>query len=354
MLAMNKFAFLTLVLAVALLSAVASAQEATVDVNIEEVVGNLDNPCGVAVQPDTGMIFAADSAAGKIIRIDPKTKKAEDVIVGYPLDEYGKGPIYKIGPLGLWFQDKNTLLVGGGGHKDEEELVFVYEVPEAGKTKKWDEAKQKLGPLGKTDQVMAEGNYYGVAFSKDGLFVSCNGDDTKGWVARAELKDGKFTELKRFIATKEATSVDGPVAMNISPKGRVVVGQMGEINVPKDSLLTFYNPKDGKLLMNLKTNLHDITSLVYSPSSKTGLLYATDFAWMDAKDGGLFRIDDDPNNSGKGVIVTKITALDKPTAAAFAGDGTLYVTVFGTAKEGDSQKPGKLLKITGKKKEEPL
>ena len=29
--------------------------------NIEDVVGNLDNPCGVAVQPDTGTIFVSDS-----------------------------------------------------------------------------------------------------------------------------------------------------------------------------------------------------------------------------------------------------------------------------------------------------
>ena len=79
--------------------------------------------------------------------------------------------------------------------------------------------------------------------------------------------------------------------------------------------------------MNLKTNLFDPTALTYS--TKTGLLYTTDFAWMDAKEGGLFRIDDDPNNSGKAVIVTKITSLDKPTAAAFAPDGALYVTVFG-------------------------
>jgi sugar lactone lactonase YvrE len=325
-------------------SARLSAQEPSTEVNVEEIVGGLDNPCGIAIQPETGMIFVSDSAAGKIIRVDPKTKKAEDVITGFSLDEYGKGPIYKIGPLGLWFQDKNTLLVGGGGQKDEEEQVFVYEVPEAGKTKKWEEAKQKLGPLPKNDMGLAEGNYYGVAFSKDGVFVSCNGDDTKGWVARAEFKDGKFGELKRFAATKEATSVDGPVPVAISPKGRVVVGQMGEINVPKDSLLTFYNPTNGKMLMNLKLNLFDPTALTYS--TKTGLLYTTDFAWMDAKEGGLFRIDDDPNNSGKAVIITKIAALDKPTAAAFASDGALYVTVFG--KE-DNKKEGKLLKITGKK-----
>ena len=41
--------------------------------------------------------------------------------------------------------------------------------------------------------------------------------------------------------------------------------------------------------MNLETRLYDITGLAYSP--KTGLLYATDFAWMQTDEGGLFRLD---------------------------------------------------------------
>ncbi len=54
------------------------------------------------------------------------------------------------------------------------------------------------------------------------------------------------------------------------------------------------------------------------------------------------------DDDGKGGVATvKVMSLDKPTSLAFAPDGTLYVTAFGTAKEGSDEKPGQLLKIKG-------
>ena len=58
--------------------------------------------------------------------------KLEDVIVDFPLDVYGKGPMYNMGPLGLAFLDRDTLVVGGGGLVDDNELLRVYKVPSAG------------------------------------------------------------------------------------------------------------------------------------------------------------------------------------------------------------------------------
>ena len=329
-------------------------------VDVEVVLTGLDNPCGVAIQPGTGDVFIADSAAAKIIRWNPKTKKSEDVITHFPQDVYGKGPMYNIGPLGLAFMDKDTLIVGGGGNKDIDELVRVYAVPEAGKTIKAEEMKQKLGPLGKTDDVQAEGNYYAVAVAKDkannilALYVTCNGDDTKGWIARSlyvkdsDGTDGKFGPLERYIATKEATKIDAPVAIAISPKGRIVVGQSGEISKPNDSLLSFYKPTNGKNLMDHETELFDLVGLAYSPHGSR-LLYGVDFAWMESGQGGLFRIDDNRKNKS-GIEVIRLATLDKPTAAVVtAGGKAIYVTIFGTAKEGDDTKPGQLLKITPKK-----
>ncbi len=307
---------------------------AAVAVEVAPLLEGLDNPCGVAVQPSTGHVFVADSAAGRVIRV--VDGKPQDVIVDFPQDVYGKGPMYNIGPLGLVFLDQNTLVVGGGGHPDGEELLRVYKVPAAGKEAikaSQMEADFKLPP---TDEVQGEGNFYALAATSSAVYITCNGDDTKGWISRLTIKDdGGFGEHERFIATKEATDVDAPVGITMNQQGQIVVGQMGEINVPQDSLLTFYD-KEGKMLLNLETGLFDITAVAYSPN---GQLYALDYAWMDAGEGGLFQLIADGE---QGVKAKKITSLDKPTAMAFGTDGELYVTVFGS----DDDKSGKLLKIT--------
>ncbi len=118
-------------------------------------------------------------------------------------------------------------------------------------------------------------------------------------------------------------------------------------------MLSFYGASDGKPLLNLKTDLFDITSLVYSP--KTGQLYALDVAWMAPKEGGLFRLDAEGTGKDQTCKAVKRASLDKPTAMAFGPDGTLYITIFGTpgeVKEDDKKKdaekkrkPGKLLKV---------
>lgn len=314
------------------------------ETKVETVLGGLSNPCGLAVQPDTGHVFVSDSAAGKVIRV--VDGKAEDVITGFPKDVYGKGPMYDIGPLGLGFIDKDTLVVGDGSYKDGEEFLRVFTVPAAGQPAlNFDkDAKAKLGPLPEKDSLKPEGNFYAIAVGKTAIYISSNGDDTKGWVLKADVTGTKFGELTRYIATKEAVEVDAPVGITISSDGDLVVGQMGEINKPNDSLLTFYSAKTGKLLLNLETGLNDITGLAYSP--KTKLLYGTDFAWMSAAEGGLFRLDKSNADGKQGVKATKITGLDKPTALAFGKDGELYITVVGPKKDSENApKEGALLKI---------
>ena len=324
--------------AIAVLMSLLAASSSQADVKTETVVGKLTNPCGVAVQPGTGHVFVADSGAKRVIRV--VDGKAEDVIVDFPLDVYGKGPMFDIGPLGLAFVDADTLVIGGGGNVDDKELLRVYTVPKAGSPAiKASDMKASFG-LEANEDLKAEGNYYGVAVGKGGIYVTCNGDDTKGWVAKADVKKNEVSNFRRFIATKEATEVDAPVAVTMSPRGEVVVGQMGEITVPEDGLLTFYNAKEGKMLLNLETGLSDITGLAYSP--KNGLLYATDFAWPGTDKAGLFRLDKDGQKKKVSIKVKQVTKLDKPTALAFAKDGTLYVTVIETV-EGNNE--GKLLKI---------
>ncbi len=337
---MKKLAALALGCAAWFAASISSAE-----VKTETILSGLNNPCGVAIQPETGVVFVSDSGAGKIVRII--NGKAEDVVVGSAKDVYGKGPMYDIGPLGLLFLDKNTLVVGDGGYKDGEEYIRIYTVPEAGKAALDFEkdAKEKFGPLVAEGDIKPEGNLYALAATPTAIYVTCNGDDTKGWVAKIERTGTKFGKLVRSIATKEETEVDAPVAITINAEGQIVVGQMGEINKPKDGLLTFYSAKTGKKLLNMETGLFDITGLGYAP--KTGLLYATDFAWMEPAEGGLFRLDQENKGGKQSVKVTKIAKLDKPSALAFADDGSVYVTILGTPKEGEATKPGALLKLSG-------
>lgn len=312
---------------------------------IKALVKGLNNPCGVEVTK-SGEIFVSDSAAHKVIRVNAKNGKASDLITGFPEDIYGKGPKFAIGPLGLALLDDHTLIVGGGGHPDGQELVRVYTIPAAGTSISHDEMKQKLGPIGPGEESQkGEGNFYGVAVGKHGVYITSNGDDTKGWVLKAPLENGNLGALKPFIATKVATDVDAPVGITVNKQGHLVVGQMGEVaGKGKDSLLTYYNGA-GKLVARAEAGLYDIAALAFSP--KSGKLYAVDFAWEKTSEGGLFRLDLESQGDKLAVKAVKIASLDKPTDLAFAADGTLYVTVFGTAKEGSDEKPGALLEIKG-------
>ncbi len=314
-------------------------------VKVEDVLKNLNNPCGVAIQPETNTVFVAESGAGRVVRV--VQGKRQEVIVDFPKDIYGSGPKYDIGPLGLLFLDKETLVVGGGGNRDGKELVRVYSVPEVGADPIQASAMvAHIGPLAEEDGVAGEGNFYGVAANAGAIFVTANGDDQKGWIARVPRKEN-FGDLRRFIATKELVNVDAPVGLTMSPDGQLVVGQMGELESKADSLLTFYGAENGKLLLNLETGLRDITALAYTNKSRQ--LYALDFSWSSPSDGGLFRLDGEGTGREQVCRAIKIASLDKPTAMAVTSNDTLYVTTFGTpAKEPkEGELPGRLVKIHG-------
>ena len=328
---MKSFIILSTFLIFSMLTDAAISEE-----EIEVILEGLKNPCGVAVQPGSGDIFVSDTAAGKIVRV--VDGKAEDVITGSAQDVYGQGPKYDIGPLGIAFLDRKRLVVGDGGFPDGEEFIRVFEVPDKSQPAISYDQGIKVGALTAEGNRRAEGNLYGVAITPTNIFCTCNGDDTKGWVATAKINGEKFGSLKRFIATKEEIEIDAPVGITISPRGEVVIGQMGEINVENDSQLTFYNAKSGKMLMNVKTGLHDITALAYSPR---GHLYALDFAWMSLENGGLFRLD----KQGNGINAVKIMSFDKPTAMTFSEDGSLLITEMGVVTNGEQSGAGRLMRL---------
>ena len=128
------------------------------------------------------------------------------MITGSPKDVYGKGPFYDIGPLGLAFiDDGKSLIVGDGGYKDGEECLRVFTVPEAGKPalNYEKDADAKIGPLAPAEGVLGEGNLYALAVTPTALYVTCNGDDTKGWVAKADINGTKFGKLERWLPRRK-------------------------------------------------------------------------------------------------------------------------------------------------------
>ncbi len=338
-----------------------SVVEAVLDgVTAEVVCEGLTNPSGLAVRPgaskERAELLIADSGAFRIVKYETdKPGEVADVVTEFPQSTYGKGPEYAIGPLGLEFLNRKTLLVGGGGLADGEELLRVYQIEDDKLPIKAEAMKESLGPIAKgKDSSSGEGNFYAIARNDEGVFVTANGDDEFGWVLRAEVKAGKLGKLAPFIATKKATGVNAPCGAAFSAKGYLVIGQMGTITEPGDSLLTFYNPYDGDAepALNLTTKLNDIVYLTYSPA--TGDLYVADFSWAEPDKGGIYRIDAVVDNDAgtmecKPTLVAKVT---KPTALAFTPDGNLWCTSFGKT-EGPADPTGALIKLSGTK-EKPL
>ncbi|WP_373652442.1 MULTISPECIES: hypothetical protein [unclassified Schlesneria] len=338
---------LTAVLAVLAFAPMSYAQEAAekpAEPTPKLLVKHLNNPSGVTVHPGTGHVFVTSNQG--VFRWDRSTPgKVYLEVEGFPTDVYGKGPKYNIGPLGVTLWGTDRLIVPDGGLQDGEELVRVYKIADElpAKPRKATETEFALGPIKGNPEInyKGEGNYYAAVVWNDTIYVTSNGDDTKGWIATAKIVDGKPGELTGTIATKEATEVDAPVAITVTPDGSsLVVGQMGEMTVPGDSLLTFYD-KEGKLTKKLTTGLNDITGLAYSP--KTGKLYATDFAWAEEikGNGGLFELE----VGEEAVTAKKIVSLDRPTALAFDKEGTLYLTVFGTGENTGEKPTGGLVRL---------
>ncbi len=306
-----------------------------------ELVEHLDNPTGVAIHGGNGHVFIV-SKQGVFRLVQGKPHKIFLEVEGFPTDVYGKGPKYDIGPLGVALLGTDKLIVADGSRPDGEELVRIYKIEDKtpGPPRKETDAEFTVGPIAPGDaSPKGEGNFYGVAVIGNTFYVTANGNDAKGWVARSVITDGKPGNLEPWLATKEAVNVDAPIAATVTPDGRqLVISQGGEVNVAGDSLVTFYNPEDGKLLKNYKTGLHDITGLAYAPNGK---LYAVDFAWPDPTQGGLFEL----VIEGEEIKPKKVLSLDRPTALAFDKDGNAYVTVFGLGKETGDKPKGGLLKI---------
>ena len=330
------FGFFLFVFSVCIFSVATNAVVAqeTTDVRSEVIATNLNNPCGLAIQPGTNHLFVADSGSGRVVRI--LDGKPRDVITGFPKQKFGRNPEFEIGPLSLLFLDKDTLVVGGGGQNDGEELLSVFKLPAVGaEAITADAATQKLS-LKPEGSVPGEGDFFGLAKSAKGVYVTCNGDDIKSWIARADIAaGGKLENFRRYIPTRDVAGVNSMGGLTFNPEGMLVAAHMGKTGPKRDSILAFYNEKT-LFLDRFETDMFDITALAYG--KKKNRLYALDFSFANPERGGLFKLIQSPDRTRS--VAVKIASLDKPTAMVFDSLGNLYVTVMGSEKKaGESDEP---------------
>jgi DNA-binding beta-propeller fold protein YncE len=312
-------------------------------VKAETVVGGLNSPCGVAIQPETGTLFVSDSGEGRICRI--VEGKLEPVIAGSRRNALALSAKHQVGPLGLLFLDRERLVVGDGGYGEGQDCVRVFKLPAASAEplNYEDSGLLKLGPLAAEGDFKATGSFFGLAANKAGLYVTSTGKDHSS-ILKAEIRGTKLGDLTRIDPSPTPSVSQHPTPIVVSMRGELVVAETGRPDASDESVLKFYSARTDEPLLSLKTGLHSVTALGYSP--KSGLLYATNFASSRSGDGGVYRLDSDSSTGELKIKPTRIASLAKPSALAFDKDGNAYVTLFGDESE-EAPHGGSVVKVSG-------
>lgn len=312
----------------------------------ETLLNDLTNPSGIAIQPQTGDLFISTQKAVLRVRLQEGTPTLSKEIIDFPQDEFGKGPTYTFGPLGLLFWREGELVVGGGGLPDGQDLIRVYQVGEtplsANEVLHAEKMFTSAGPVERSElSKRGEGNYFGLARGGDYLYVGSHGDDTKGWISRVSfLHDPPIIEP--WIAGKNAVQVDGPAGMMVTDEQELLVCYLGELHQFPDGLLAWYDPQEKALLRKSSLNLYDISDIAVSPT--TGSCYVLDYAWAKPEAGGIFRVDGLNDDSPS---IERIATLEHPTAMEFANNGDLYILSIAQPADGQQVPQGKLVLMQG-------
>jgi len=113
-------------------------------------------------------------------------------------------------------------------------------------------------------------------------------------------------------------------------------------DTPKMSL-SFISANNGRRLLHVPADLKTITGLAYS--RKSGQLFALDFGDAEHDTGGLYQITAIWRDGKQWGQAKRITTLARPTAMAFANDGSLLVTLLGDRGDSEKRPTGQLIKF---------
>lgn len=324
------------------------AGDESANYQVEEVFTELDNPCGLALRPPSGEeatdeFFFAESGAGRVLHFAVDTPaKSQEVLGKLATHTLGNENPIEVGPWALGFLTPSKLVVMGGVLVDGKEHVGVYALPEDGKALSADQLDHTVGPLNPEDTDERIG-FQALAISETAAYFASGSESAPGQIIYSAIEANRLDSFRPLMKEQIA---EWPAGICLSPVNSagsqyLVASNLGKLLEVRDSQLVFMDPFSGTVFMQLDAGLFDMVGLAYSPS---GQLYAIDFAWQNPETGGVYRLDDARWEGRPACRAVKIASVVRPTSLAFASNGTLLVTAFGSS---DKPKLGKIVKISG-------
>lgn len=331
----------TLVLSSLVVVAVTSTTAAR-EVSVGTVSGDLNRPSAIAVRPGSTAVrfelFVAESGAGRIVRwLNRSPSEVEPAVTGFSTAT-AETLFEQTGPRALWFIDPVRLVVAASS-ADDSCSIYVFDLPDDSSLLTVEDAIDRprvlasataAGPAACCSLTRSRAN----EFVPDMLVASIRDADGRAALYKMRVQAGEVGSMMPFADDALANGAAERMAVATSNSGRVVVAQSPAADNPSSGRLTFLNPIDGSVDLEMPLDLEQVVDLAYSPS--TGLLYAADFA------GGIHRIDDASEPGRPACRIVQVADIRHPTALVFAPDGSLYVTTFGSADV-----PGTLQVLTG-------
>jgi hypothetical protein len=340
----------SLALILCLTATAAASDKATVT----KLMSGLERPVAIAVRPDANgedyQIFVADSRAGRIACLPRANAEAwKDVITAFELPPANGSNTPTAGPSGLFLLDRNRLVVTGNAASGRA-YVRLYELADDHAVLSAEQYEQQIEPPASSDsEVPAIESFAGMTRTRANRYVAdvvifrVQGRSGRPGTWQAPVRAGTLGALSVFAPVLQSDDASRAGAIAVAPQGYVVVTES-----PADDsdakVLRFLDPVDGSLVLETRVEMPPIVAIAYSP--RTGSLYAAATGSSDEKRDGIYRIDDESRPGRPAAAGVQIGKLQRPTAMAFAPDGTLYVTALGELDDDDTV-AGILVKVTG-------
>lgn len=325
------------------------------DVAVEKVLTGLQVPCDVAVRPlsagEPYEVFVADRGAGRVIRfLSTATDAHTDAITGFSAETAADENSQSPGIHSLIFLDHTRLVIVGG---DENNTAFLrlYELADQNVAVKSDEHKQSIDlPSDDIEPKFDLRSFHDLARTQpndkvaDMLLIAATGKHGPAGLWRVALRANTLGEIAPFDIANSRDNSAAVGGIAVASNGYIVVAAGSGKESGRTGELKFLSPADGRVVMQIKTELQHISAVAYSPTA--GNLFAANFASRGEQDGGVYRIDDAGQPGKPASTAVKVADVARPTALAFGPDGALYITALGdTGGSGDEK--GVLLKLTG-------